>query len=136
MSYLVQQYDFPFNILTFSYELYLLFSCCFPRLKWLTTLMQHPDDRISPAQDGVLRVQARIFRAASDSKDKTLVSRLLVSSGQIGCLLGRGGAIIAEMRKLSGAYIRILGKDQIPSCASENEEVVQVDLLVEISTYT
>lgn len=87
----------------------------------------HPDDRISPAQDGVLRVQARIFRAASDSKDKTLVSRLLVSSGQIGCLLGRGGAIIAEMRKLSGAYIRILGKDQIPSCASENEEVVQIN---------
>jgi len=51
---------------------------------------------------------------------------MLVSSNQIGCLLGKGGSVIAEMRKSSGAYIRILGKDQIPTCASENEEVVQV----------
>ncbi|EXC28297.1 hypothetical protein L484_011801 [Morus notabilis] len=29
------------------------------------------------------------------------------------------------MRKLSRAHIRVLGKDQIPKCASEDEEVVQ-----------
>ncbi|XP_034677188.1 RNA-binding KH domain-containing protein RCF3-like [Vitis riparia] len=87
----------------------------------------HPDDRISPAQDAVLRVQSRIVRAIPDSKEKTVIARLLVSSTQIGCLLGKGGAIIAEMRKLSGAHIRILGKDQIPKCASENEEVVQIN---------
>lgn len=71
-------------------------------------------------------MQSRIVRAIPDSKEKTVIARLLVSSTQIGCLLGKGGAIIAEMRKLSGAHIRILGKDQIPKCASENEEVVQV----------
>ncbi|XP_043713044.1 RNA-binding KH domain-containing protein RCF3-like [Telopea speciosissima] len=85
-----------------------------------------PDERISTAQDAVLRVQARIARAVPDSKEKTALARLLVSSNQIGCLLGKGGCIIAEMRKLSGAQIRVLGKDQIPKCASENEEVVQI----------
>ncbi|MBA0567687.1 hypothetical protein Gotri_005216 [Gossypium trilobum] len=87
----------------------------------------HPDDRISPAQDAVLRVLGRLFRAMPDSKDKTMMVRLLVSSNQIGCLLGKGGAIIAEMRKSSGAHIRILGKDQVPKCASEGEEVVQIN---------
>ncbi|KAL5847136.1 hypothetical protein ACOSQ3_010660 [Xanthoceras sorbifolium] len=86
----------------------------------------HPDDRISAPQDAVLRVQTRIFRALPDNREQNVMARLLVSSNQIGCLLGKGGSIIAEMRKLSGAYIRILGKDQIPKCASENEEVVQI----------
>ncbi|EOY15601.1 hypothetical protein QUC31_000619 [Theobroma cacao] len=87
----------------------------------------HPDDRISAAQDAVFRVHTRINRAIPDSKDKSLMARLLVSSNQIGCLLGKGGAIIAEMRKSSGAHIRILGKDQVPKCASEGEEVVQIN---------
>jgi transcription antitermination factor NusA-like protein len=92
--------------------------------------LQHPDDRISAVQDAVLRVQTRIVRAVSDNKEQSILARLLVSSNQIGCLLGKGGSIIAEMRKLSRAYIRILGKDQIPKCAVEDEEVVQVCLYV------
>lgn len=98
-------------------------------------LLQHPDDRISAPQDAVLRVQTRIFRALPlpDNRDQNVMARILVSSNQIGCLLGKGGSIIAEMRKLTGAYIRILGKDQIPKCASENEEVVQVCLHMDYS---
>ncbi|KAE8125954.1 hypothetical protein FH972_020714 [Carpinus fangiana] len=87
----------------------------------------HPDDRISPVQDAVLRVQTRIVRAVPDNKEQSILARLLVSSNQIGCLLGKGGSIIAEMRKLSRAHIRILGKDQIPKCALEDEEVVQIN---------
>ncbi|CAH9097816.1 unnamed protein product [Cuscuta europaea] len=87
----------------------------------------HPRDRVTPPQDALLHVQARICRALPESKDSTMLARLLVSSNQIGCLLGKGGSIIAEMRKSTGAYIRILGKDQTPNCASENEEVVQVN---------
>ncbi|KAL5988351.1 hypothetical protein ACLOJK_036115 [Asimina triloba] len=86
----------------------------------------HPDDRISASQEAVLRLQSRIVSPVPEGPEKVLCSRLLVPSSQIGCLLGKGGAIIAEMRKLSGAHIRILGKDKIPKCASENEEVVQV----------
>ncbi|WOH02739.1 hypothetical protein DCAR_0522128 [Daucus carota subsp. sativus] len=87
----------------------------------------HPDDRISAPQDAVLRVQTRIVRAAPESKEKTVIAKILIASNQIGCLLGKGGAVISEMRKFTGAYIRILGKDQLPKCASENEEVVQIN---------
>ncbi|KAG1335013.1 KH domain-containing protein HEN4 [Cocos nucifera] len=86
-----------------------------------------PNDRISPVQDAVLRVQHRIVMAVPDNKENVFLSRLLVASNQTGCLLGKGGAIIAEMRKLSGAHIRILGKDQIPKGVPENDEVVQIN---------
>ncbi|WOL02206.1 KH domain-containing protein HEN4 [Canna indica] len=85
-----------------------------------------PTDRIAPVQDAVLRVQHRIVMAVPDAKESSVLSRLLVASNQTGCLLGKGGSIIAEMRKLSGAHIRILGKDQIPKGVPENDEVVQI----------
>lgn len=55
-------------------------------------------------------------------------ARILVSADQIGCLLGKGGAIVAEMRKASGAGIWIFRQDQVPKCASKNDELVQVCL--------
>ncbi|XP_057434838.1 KH domain-containing protein HEN4-like [Lotus japonicus] len=102
----------------------------------------HPDDRISPVQEAVFRVQNRVARAIPDVNEHSMLARVLVSSNQIGCLLGKGGSIITEMRKLSGAHIRILGKDKIPKCASENEEVIQItgeieavhDALLQITT--
>ena len=63
--------------------------------------------------------------AVPDSNDN-VVARLLVSSNQTGCILGKGGAVIAEMRKLSGTQIRVLSKDQVPKSVPENDEVVQV----------
>lgn len=74
-------------------------------------------------------MQNRVAKAVPDSKEKGVMAKLLVPSNQIGCLLGKGGSIIGEMRKVTGAYIRILGKDQMPKSASENEEVVQVFIL-------
>ncbi|CAL9179147.1 unnamed protein product [Musa hybrid cultivar] len=85
-----------------------------------------PSDRIAPVQDAVLRVQHRLVMAVPDTKESTILSRLLVASNQTGCLLGKGGSIIAEMRKLSGAHIRILGREQIPRGVLENDEVVQI----------
>ncbi|KAJ9560335.1 hypothetical protein OSB04_005495 [Centaurea solstitialis] len=87
----------------------------------------HPDERISAPQDAVLRVQTRIIRAAPENKELGPTGKIIVSSHQIGCLLGKGGAVISEMRKSTGAYIRILGKDQTPQYAARNEEVVQIN---------
>ncbi|XP_028551642.1 KH domain-containing protein HEN4 isoform X2 [Dendrobium catenatum] len=82
------------------------------------------DLKPSPAQDAVLRVHSRLIEACMD---KGLVSaRLLVPAQQIGCLLGKGGAIIAEMRRITGANIKIFVKEQIPKCAQPNDELVQV----------
>ncbi|CAN1156757.1 KH domain-containing protein HEN4 [Linum perenne] len=87
----------------------------------------HPDDRISAVQDAVLRVLNKILKTPPDNQEKTVVTRLLITSNQIGCLLGKAGSIMAEMRKSTGAYIRILPKNQIPKCASEGEEVLQIN---------
>ncbi|XP_020582569.1 KH domain-containing protein HEN4-like isoform X2 [Phalaenopsis equestris] len=78
----------------------------------------------SPAQDAVLRVHSRLAEAFTD---KGLVSaRLLVPAQQIGCLLGKGGSIIAEMRRMTGANIKIFMKEQVPRCAQPKDELVQV----------
>ncbi|PIA55143.1 hypothetical protein AQUCO_00800104v1 [Aquilegia coerulea] len=86
----------------------------------------HPDDRISAVQDAVLRVQDRIIRGVPDSNENIAICRLIVTCRHVNFLLGKGGSIIAEIGKFSGAYIRILPKDQTPSCVSGSEEVVQI----------
>jgi len=63
----------------------------------------------------------------SELSNRSLVTaRLVVPSSQVGCLIGKGGVIISEMRKVTGASIRIVGTDQVPKCASDNDQVVQV----------
>ncbi|XP_043709876.1 KH domain-containing protein HEN4-like isoform X2 [Telopea speciosissima] len=95
--------------------------------------MESPDSRYSPAQNALLRVFTRLVEAGMEkglesvsSKEASVSARLLVPSNQAGCLLGKGGIIISEMRKVTGAGIRIIGGDQVPKCASENDEVVQI----------
>ncbi|KAJ0042571.1 hypothetical protein Pint_19455 [Pistacia integerrima] len=53
-----------------------------------------------------------------------IVAQLLVHSQLIGCLLGRGGYMISEMRD-TGASIRVFPREQAPKCGSPNDEVVQ-----------
>ncbi|KAL5220927.1 hypothetical protein ABZP36_025640 [Zizania latifolia] len=85
----------------------------------------HPGDGISPSQNAILHVQRKIV-PISNTKEGSAICRLIVSPNQVGCLLGKGGSIIAEMRKLSGAHIVVLSKDKIPKGVPENDEVVQI----------
>lgn len=66
-------------------------------------------------------------------KPSSSVVRLLVFSGQVGCLLGKAGSVIKHMSSESGAQIRILPKDKLPPCASSSDELVQV--LLSLSFY-
>ncbi|XP_010230666.1 KH domain-containing protein HEN4 isoform X2 [Brachypodium distachyon] len=86
----------------------------------------HPGDGISPAQNAILHVQRRITPPTANNKEGAAISRLIVSPNQVGCLLGKGGSIIAEMRKLSKAHIVVLSKDKIPKGVQESDEVVQI----------
>ncbi|GAB4849951.1 hypothetical protein Ancab_029251 [Ancistrocladus abbreviatus] len=79
----------------------------------------------SPAQDAVIRVYSRISEIGFEP-GTAAVGRLLVHSQQIGCLLGRGGNIVAEMRRQTGASIRIFGREQGSKFGIQNEEVVQI----------
>ena len=52
--------------------------------------------------------------------------RLLVAMQQIGCLLGKSGAVIKAMREATQAQIRVMPKDARPPFALDTDELVQV----------
>ncbi|KAL4589333.1 hypothetical protein LXL04_002239 [Taraxacum kok-saghyz] len=83
------------------------------------------DQRHSPAQDAVLRVHNRLAEIGFES-GAAIVARLLVHSRQIGCLWGKGGSIISEMRRGTGASIQIFPSEQVTKYGMPNDEVVQV----------
>ncbi|XP_071931077.1 KH domain-containing protein HEN4-like isoform X1 [Coffea arabica] len=94
--------------------------------------MENPDSRQSPAQNAVVLVFSQCVEADSDKgldsglKGPPVCARLVVPSSQVGCLLGKGGAIVSEMRKATGAAIRIFAGEHVPRCALESDEVVQI----------
>ncbi|KAI5056333.1 hypothetical protein GOP47_0028151 [Adiantum capillus-veneris] len=93
-----------------------------------------PKERgLSPVQEALLRVHLRILEAdplkpeeIDAERGQEIVTRLLVPTSQVGCLLGKQGKIVSQMREESGAQIRVLPKDQLPICASRADEVVQI----------
>ncbi|CAM8932926.1 unnamed protein product [Rhodiola kirilowii] len=78
-------------------------------------------DLKSMAVEAVLLLQQKINGEDSDS----ISFRLLVPSKVIGCIIGKGGFIITEIRKRTGADIRI-SKGNKPKCAAANDELVEV----------
>ncbi|CAN6455634.1 unnamed protein product [Victoria cruziana] len=80
------------------------------------------DDVKSVAVEAVLLLQGKVN---DNSDDDSVMMRLLVPSKVIGCLIGKGGYIINEMRKKTKADIRI-SKGEKPKCAADDEELVEV----------
>ncbi|KVH97785.1 K Homology domain-containing protein [Cynara cardunculus var. scolymus] len=81
----------------------------------------------SPTIDAAMRLQPRCSeKSEKDSGIYVLTTRLLVPSSRIGCLIGKGGSIISEMRSLTRANIRILSNDNLTKVASDDEEMVQI----------
>ncbi|CAA0832337.1 RNA-binding KH domain-containing protein [Striga hermonthica] len=77
------------------------------------------------AVEAVLLLQEKI----NDEDDDTVTMRLLVPSKVIGCVIGKSGSIINEIRKRTKADIRI-SKGERPRCADEDDELVEVVGLV------
>jgi poly(rC)-binding protein 2/3/4 len=82
---------------------------------------QATDDVKSAAVEAVLLLQAKI----NDFEEDRMSLRLLVPNKVIGCLIGRGGSIIIDMRKKTKADIRI-SKGEKPRRASSSDELVEV----------
>ncbi|MBA0789222.1 hypothetical protein Gotri_026652 [Gossypium trilobum] len=81
----------------------------------------------SPTINAALRLQSRCSeKTERESGDSVITTRLLVPSSQVGCLIGKGGAIISGMRNATRASIRILSKENLPKVAYEDEEMVQI----------
>lgn len=74
-----------------------------------------------------MRLQPRCStKVEKETGESVITTRLLVPSSRIGCLIGKGGAIITEMRNATRASIRILSEGNLPKVALEDEEMVQV----------
>lgn len=85
------------------------------------TAIESPDDIKSMAVEAVLLLQTKI----NDEDDDTVTIRVLVSSKVIGCIIGKSGSIINEIRKRTKADVRISKGDK-PKCADANDELVEV----------
>ncbi|GKV08750.1 hypothetical protein SLEP1_g20342 [Rubroshorea leprosula] len=101
------------------------------------------EDTFSPTIEAAARLQPRCSeKIERDSGIISFTTRLLVPTSRIGCLIGKGGAIITEMRRITKANIRILSKENLPKIASEDDEMVQItgdldvakDALVQVTT--
>ncbi|OEL30902.1 hypothetical protein BAE44_0008079 [Dichanthelium oligosanthes] len=85
------------------------------------------EDPVSPTIDAAVRLQPRCSeKSDAESAEPSYTTRLLVSTSRIGCLIGKGGSIITEIRRTSRANIRILSKENVPKVAAEDEEMVQI----------
>jgi len=85
------------------------------------TATESPDDLKSMAVEAVLLLQAKV----NDEDDENVSIRLLVPSKVIGCIIGKSGSIINEIRKRTKADVRI-SKGEKPKCADVNDELVEV----------
>lgn len=79
---------------------------------------------VSRAQEGLFRVYERVLQV--EGNGGAVGCRLLAISGQIGALMGKGGVIVNGIRKSTGAKIKVLTKEQLPACANQEEELIQV----------
>ncbi|XP_062191553.1 KH domain-containing protein At4g18375-like [Phragmites australis] len=85
------------------------------------TSTESTDDVKSAAVEAVLLLQAKI----NDYDEDRMNLRLLVPTKVIGCLIGKGGSIVNDMRKKTKAGIRISKGDK-PRRASSSDELVEV----------
>nr|AIZ68202.1 KH domain-containing protein At4g18375-like isoform X2 [Albuca bracteata] len=85
------------------------------------------EDPVSQAIDAAVRLQPRCSeKTERESGESQYTTRLLVPTSRIGCLIGKGGTIISEMRRITRANIRILSKENLPKVAAEDDEMVQI----------
>uniref|UniRef100_A0A0D9VUI9 K Homology domain-containing protein n=1 Tax=Leersia perrieri TaxID=77586 RepID=A0A0D9VUI9_9ORYZ len=85
------------------------------------------EDHVSPTINAAIHLQPRCSEKTDpESGVPSYTTRLLVSTSRIGCLIGKGGSIITEIRRTSRANIRILSKENVPKVAAEDEEMVQI----------
>lgn len=66
-------------------------------------LFQSPDDMKSMAVEAILLLQEKI----NDEDEETVKMQLLVPPKVIGCVIGKSGSVITQIRKRTNANIRI-----------------------------
>ncbi|CAH9118675.1 unnamed protein product [Cuscuta epithymum] len=92
------------------------------------------DDTYSPTIEAALLLQPRCSeKVERDSGLSVYTIRLLVPSSCIGCLIGKGGSIINELRRITKANIRVLSRESLPNIAAEDDEMVLISGELDVS---
>ncbi|ESQ39758.1 hypothetical protein EUTSA_v10000793mg [Eutrema salsugineum] len=86
------------------------------------TSKESPDDLKSMAVEAVLLLQDKI----NDEDEEKAKMQLLVPSKVIGCIIGKSGSIISEIRKRTNADIHISKGSNKPKFADPNDELVEI----------
>ncbi|CAN7009856.1 unnamed protein product [Brassica rapa subsp. trilocularis] len=92
---------------------------------------EEPESSLPPSMDGLLRVHMRIVDGldgeASQAPPPTKVStRLLVPASQAGSLIGKQGATVKAIQEAAGCIVRVLGSEDLPVFALQDDRVVEV----------
>ncbi|CAL8461598.1 g1129 [Coccomyxa elongata] len=87
-----------------------------------------PGRHTDSAQEALYKVHARVHETEDgpNGPPANATTRMLVCHTQAGCLIGKAGAIIKEIREASGAHIKILPAEDLPACGLSNDRVVQI----------
>ncbi|PKA46593.1 KH domain-containing protein [Apostasia shenzhenica] len=90
----------------------------------IITSDEGPDDELFPAQEALLHVQTHISDLGPD-KDNIITTRLLVSASELSCLEDKDGSL-SDIQRLTCANVQILPKEDLPLCAFETDELIQI----------
>jgi len=85
--------------------------------------IQIPAEPISPAIEALILLHDKV---SAPSEKRHSSTRLVVPSSKVGCILGEAGKVITEMRRRTGAEIRVYSKADKPKYLSFDDELVQV----------
>lgn len=104
------------------------------RVVQITSEEGQPHDEEWPAQKAVMAVMARMHLPDDQAEPvpapatpQQHTTRLMICNSQTGCLIGKGGDIVRNIRNASGASVRVLPQEDIPPFAAPGmDRVVSV----------
>ncbi|XP_074311425.1 flowering locus K homology domain [Silene latifolia] len=98
----------------------------------MVSAKEEPDSSLPPAMDGLLRVHRRIVDGLDGDTSQappagTKVStKLLLPATQAGNLIGKQGATVKSIQETAGCIVRVLGHEDRPAFALQDDRVVEV----------
>ncbi|KAH6807557.1 RNA-binding KH domain-containing protein [Perilla frutescens var. frutescens] len=92
---------------------------------------EEPESSLSPAMDAIIRIFKRVNGLPENDGDKATGAafcsiRLLVAYTQAISLIGKQGSLIKSIQESTGASVRVLSNDEVPTYANSDERVVEL----------
>uniref|UniRef100_A0A7N0RD57 K Homology domain-containing protein n=1 Tax=Kalanchoe fedtschenkoi TaxID=63787 RepID=A0A7N0RD57_KALFE len=99
----------------------------------MVSAKEEPDSSLPPAIEGLLRVHRRLLDGLENDSAHgpsggggKISTRLLVAATQAGSLIGKQGATVKLIQEESSCIVRVLGADDLPIFALQDDKAVEV----------